>query len=132
MAVTWEWSDKIGTVTVKDTIDGKQFTNNLYRGNCLMIEVNEFTDDRGKERYQMMSFWCDKDHAKRMLGLTKRGIAGDTSNNMDDGIYRYKEFRLNKNRRESIEIAKLLMSAVWKHGITVTLYNPEEENVKGE
>lgn len=127
MAITWDWNDKLGTVDVLDTFNNKMFTNNLYRGNCLMIEVNEFTDDKGVDRYNLHNFFMDKEHAKRILGLDRKDKASFGQNALSESCNRYVHFHLDATRKESREIAKLLMDASWKHGITVTLYNPNDK-----
>ena len=120
MAVRWDWSDKLGTATVWNTFREEEVTLTLYRGNCLLIFLYEFTDDDGTEQYQFMNFFDDKPHAKRMLGITKN-YDGTKENLLESGCYRYKSFKLDAKRKESKEIAKLLMDGKWTNPITITL-----------
>lgn len=65
MALVWTWKDKCGELT--STYE----TVNLYEGNALMIMIKEWANDDGTEQYGIRSFFCDKEHAKNCLGLSK-------------------------------------------------------------
>ena len=80
MAYNWNWDCKSGELTY----NGR--TYNFYEGNGFMIVLDEYvmtkemaekrrtvddTAEEGKECYQVMWFFIDKDHAKRCLGLAK-------------------------------------------------------------
>ena len=77
MAYNWNWSEKSGTFTFNG------YTYNFYKGNGLMIVLDEFVmtekrmsvddtaEDIGKECYRVVWFFVDKQHAKRCLGLEK-------------------------------------------------------------
>ena len=124
MAVTWEWKDKMGTVDyVRD--DGESFSCNLYNGNCMMVMLYEYTDDNGAEMYTLMSFFSDKAHAKRMLGLDKTYHYG--SNAIDEGFRHPAKFRLDASYKDAREMAKLLIDAKWSHPLTIELYNGGEQ-----
>lgn len=111
MALNWRWDDKLGTVTCTKT-NGSEYTLSLYAGNALAIAVAEFKED-GKDMYQVVWFFCDADHAKRMLGLTR----GYKENNFDNGSKM--KFVLDKGRKDARDLAKLLVSAKWENGISV-------------
>lgn len=69
MALRWDFNLKSGTVTEK--IAGKEITFNWYEGNALMIVLDEFTDDKGTDRYNMRWFFIGDEHAKNCLGLSR-------------------------------------------------------------
>ena len=112
MALRWEWSDKLGEVKVirKAGEETFEFTNIIYRGNAYAIFINHFKQD-GEGYYNMHAFFCDKEHAKRMLGLDKKHKDTYGRNAMDDSIDHYTEWTLDRNRKEARELAKLIMDA---------------------
>lgn len=68
MALNWSFKEKAGTVTQR--YGDKMVTQNFYVGNALMIVPYEY-EENGEAYYNMSWFFCDKDHAKNCLGLTK-------------------------------------------------------------
>lgn len=74
MSVNWNWSDKCGEFVLEQTIDAKgtkkDFTISIYNGNCMAVFLHEFVED-GKEKYNFVGFFSDKEHAKNCLGLNK-------------------------------------------------------------
>lgn len=64
MALRWDWKNQIGNLT----IDGKTYS--LYEGNAFMICLREY-EKEGETYWDMVTFFVDKDHAKRCLGLAK-------------------------------------------------------------
>ena len=66
MAIQWKWDEKCGEVTFRRE-DGYTYTSNLYVGNCFLIMINEWTDEEGKEKYALSSFFADADHMERCL-----------------------------------------------------------------
>lgn len=69
MSLNWNWKeDKVGTWTEKH--GDMENTYNLYSGNALLIMIAEWNED-GIDKYQVASFFCDKDHMKNCLGLNK-------------------------------------------------------------
>ncbi len=68
MALQWDWNRKSGTVT--QVFGGREYTSNFYQGNALMIVTNEFVEN-GEERYTVIWFFTERDHAERCLGLQK-------------------------------------------------------------
>lgn len=72
MALTWNWTDKVGTATYKFNFRGEQGEHqlSLYNGNALLIMLHEYEQD-GNSMYDMFGFFVDKDHCKRCLGLVK-------------------------------------------------------------
>lgn len=69
MALTWEWSKLSGTIT--ENVCGKEYAFNFYEGNAMMIVLHEYVNEESKEVYELRWFFCDEEHAKRMLGLAK-------------------------------------------------------------
>lgn len=61
MSLNWYWEDKMGEVTYENGS-----TDNLYRGNALVIAVAE-----ADNKYCLTWFAADKNHLKNMLGLNK-------------------------------------------------------------
>ena len=92
MALYWDWKEKCGEATLKQIINEKEkeFTISLYTGNAYLIMLMEYEED-GKQMYSMYSFWADRKHMNRCLGLTK----GD-SNIYEVEWSRITKFRLNK------------------------------------
>ena len=93
MALQWLWSEKCGEATLEQTIDGKkkEFTLNLYTGNAYLIFISEFEQD-GQEKYSVDSFWVDKNHMMRCLGLEKG------SHNIYSGFQTFTKFRLDMDK----------------------------------
>ena len=90
MALYWDWDKKIGTIDIFNYDEVR--TYQLYQGNAFLIMLYEFEED-GREKYTMHSFFVDKDHAKRMLGLTKDAEEGNIFNTKYEQI---RKIRLNK------------------------------------
>ena len=113
MSINWNWNDKMGTVT-----DKRGYTANLYRGNCFMIAVNEFTED-GVDRYSLAWFFADEGHLKNCLGLTK----GYGVNLLND--YHWASFKLNTRYKEVPKFINCLCKA--KANVTIELFHEEAQ-----
>ena len=110
MAITWNWDSKCGEAIIEQTISGetKYFTKTLYEGNCLLIFLNEWTED-GVDKYSMYSFWADKEHAKTCLGLKKDK---DYDNMFNLPYSKLIKIKLNKKKcRKVKDIVALLVQA---------------------
>lgn len=94
MGVVWRWKDKYGELIVEQTLDGetKEFTKNLYDGNCLLIALNEW-DEGENHMYSLYTFFSDDEHAKRCLGLAK-----GYTNLFNEGFDHIKKLRINKKK----------------------------------
>ena len=68
MSLNWNWSEKCGEAVFEQR--DKEFTVNLYQGNAYLIFIYEYEED-GNNMYNLFTFWADKGHAKRCLGLEK-------------------------------------------------------------
>lgn len=118
MPVTWEWTHKIGEISVRREEKKDEFINfklNIYSGNCLAIVLYEFKDSETKEsKYNFWCFWNDLQHLKRCLGL-KKGY-----NNLfkDEGSDNWTKIKLNTYYSQSIKMADLFAKA----GHKVELY----------
>lgn len=108
MALHWDFKKKIGMITIK----GKEF--NLYEGNAFLIMLHEY-EENGEQWWQMYSFWVDKEHARRCLGLAKG------TQNIHEGI---EKIRLNKKvSRNYKDIISLLVKAF--DSITIEIYSED-------
>lgn len=109
MAVTWNWNHKIGEITYEGT-NGVYIVNNIYAGgNSLAVVLNEYKDRETEEDcYTLAFFFCDKEHAKRCLGL-----AGKDSENIFGGdcAGTYTKISLNTYYKEARELAGLFLKA---------------------
>lgn len=114
MSINWQWTDKMGTVT-----DERGYTSNLYRGNCFMIAVNEFKDERGVDVYSLAWFFADETHLKKCFGLTK----GYEENHPND--YHWQKFELNTEYKETAKFIQYLAKA--KANVEIKLFNKEKE-----
>lgn len=70
MALEWRWSEKVGEAVIRQ--GEKEYTLNLYKGNAFLIMIYEYKGEDGTDKYSMYSFFADKEHAKRSLGLDKK------------------------------------------------------------
>lgn len=117
MALTWDWKSKCGEAIVKS--GDREFTIDLYNGNAYLIFIHEFEED-GVEKYELYSFWADKTHAKRCLGLEK-----DTYNLYAEGHSVVTKFRINKAKcRKAAEIIGLIAKAFDE--IDIEIYSDKE------
>lgn len=68
MALEWKWSEKCGTATFEQDLNGEKETYavNLYVGNCFLIMIREFVKD-GKEKYDIYSFFVSEEHMIRCM-----------------------------------------------------------------
>lgn len=115
MSINWNWNDKMGKVT-----DERGFVSNLYRGNCFMIAINEFTNNEGIKQYSLAWFFADETHLKNCLGLTKEY----KENSIND--YHWKEFELNTEYAETWKFAKLIASQKLDKPITIKFYTEKK------
>ena len=94
MALYWNWNEKVGEATFEFETDNGfiEKTMNLYNGNAYLIIINEYQEN-GTDMYNMFSFFVDKAHMNRCLGLEK-----GSSNILDHPYSRLKKIRLNKKK----------------------------------
>ena len=71
MSLNWDWNDKFAEATYRYS-DGTTDTVSWYEGNAWMIETFERDDT-----YSVTSFWCDEEHMKRCLGISKNTYDGN-------------------------------------------------------
>ena len=107
--LNWQWSNKLGYLVTKD--DNNGYKINLYGGNALMIAVWEWKEN-DKDMYSLYTFFADKDHAKRCLGLAKG------SDYIMDSI---KEIHLYGDDDRIWELAKLWYKAIQRYKLDVKL-----------
>lgn len=122
MALHWDWNEKCGEATfVQKQEDGteQEFKLSLYTGNACLIMLSEW-EENGEERWNMFSFWVDKDHMKNCLGLNKK--QGYTENIHDTPYQKFTKFKLNKKKcRHFKDIVAALTQAF--ENITVEVYS---------
>ncbi len=117
MALNWKWDMKCGELTLVQEHDGKKYEHilSLYQGNAYLIMLNE---DSENNTYEMFSFWVDKPHAKRCLGLVK----GSANVYYGD----FTKLKINKSKcRKADEIVSLFVKAC--DNITIEVYTKESE-----
>ena len=110
MALQWDFKrDRCGELIIKQKCeDGtwRDFEIRLYTGNAYLIMLWE--DDAAKT-YTLYSFFADKEHAKRCLGLDKKSSDG---NIFDKPYERWKKIRLNKAKYPHVkELVGMLVQA---------------------
>ena len=118
MALNWSWSEKCGEALFENR--GKNFTVNMYEGNAYMIFIYEYEED-GKDMYNLWTFWADKGHAKRCLGLEKdfEGVKYNLYNGETDKL---KWIRINKKKcRHTSELIGMLVKAF--DDLTIEIYS---------
>lgn len=115
MSINWNWSKKHGEMDVM--FNNEKYTVNIYESNALLCAIYEFEKDR-KSVYNLYTFWSDKDHAKRCLGLVK-----DHDNIMTDIV----EVRLDVVSKYSKPIGDLLLKAMKEHKWDIKLSYYYEE-----
>ena len=120
MSLNWSFKEKCGEVTLRQ--GEREFTLSMYQGNAYLIFLSEWKED-DKDMYSLYSFWADKSHAKRMLGLAK-GSDGEKMNYYQDGYDKFTKFRFNKTHcRDLSEIVGLIVKAF--RNIEIEIYEEE-------
>lgn len=64
MALNWKWDGKMGKCTIKQR--DKEFILNIYDCNALALFLSEW-EAEGESRYQMYTFFVDRQHCKNIL-----------------------------------------------------------------
>lgn len=96
MSLNWNFkTDKIGEWLQVDFVKGKKYETNmrLYSGNALLIGCIENDEDN---TYSVNTFFCDKEHMKNCLGLTK-GYDNIYNHIQYNKITLFKEYRYTKD-----------------------------------
>lgn len=126
MSLNWNWKDKCGELTVVQERNGEahEFTLSLYEGNALLIMLYEYKDEEGADMYDMFSFFVDKTHAKKCLGLQKNGD-GELINLFDEDWQKFTKIRLNKAKSRNFKDIIELFSKAFDN-ITIEIYTEEE------
>ncbi len=120
MSLNWNWKDKCGTVRYEvDRGEGrKEFEFSLYNGNAYLIMIHETED-----HYTLFSFWADKAHMNRMLGLDKKG--GYDKNLYESPDERITTFRLNRSKcRNFKEIVEAVTQAF--DNVTIEVFKEDD------
>ena len=124
MALNWLWSEKCGEITLVQRHpdeEDRTFKFDLYEGNAYLIMIYEY-EEHGETYYNVNSFFLDKEHAKRMLGLAK-----DYKDNVFDTPYQtITKLRIDKAKhRRYKDIVTLFAQAF--DDITIEVYNSAKE-----
>lgn len=133
MALRWDWKEKIGELTIKQKSieDGKEVWNrfkiHLYEGNALLIMLYDYKLTGSNEKmYDLWSFWSDKTHAKRMLGLDKRWKDTYGKNTYVSASQAVTRIRINKAKSRNWKEIVALMSEAFDD-IQIELYTKEDK-----
>ena len=59
MALRWQWEECIGELEIENQNKARI---KVYQGNALLIFLNEWTSEKGEERWSMYNFFADKSH----------------------------------------------------------------------
>lgn len=126
MSLNWLWKDKCGEIVFEQTRGTGEnektfeYTLSLYEGNAFLIMIHEYKDDNGNDIYNMYSFFVDKTHAKKCLGLQKNSD-GKLNNIFEGGFDTFKVLRINKAKsRNYKDIISMFAQAFEK--ITIEVY----------
>ena len=118
MALNWNWNEKCGEAVFEQR--NGEFTVSLYQGNAYLIFLYEYKEDDA-DMYNLFTFWADKSHAKRCLGLEKdyEGVKYNLYNGENNKL---KKIRLNKAKcSKTAEIVGLLVKAF--DDLTIEIYS---------
>ena len=109
MSLNWSWNEKVGEATFCQNYDGEQktYTVNLYVGNAYLIFIYEFNED-GQDRYSLSSFFADKTHMNRCLGIDKKYKATYGDNMYEKPHERMTTIRLNKAKLNSTQLKEIV------------------------
>lgn len=123
MALTWQWKDVAGKALIQQTFgdETRDFVLTLYEGNAYLIFMNEY-EENGKDMYSVHSFWVDKAHMNRCLGLEKKNP--DSYNMYNTPMNKLLKIKLNKAHCQYIkQIVSALVQAFDE--LEIEIYNEE-------
>lgn len=127
MALNWNWSDKCGAIRFTQKRHDKEYnyTVSLYQGNAYLIMLWEYQEN-GQDMYNLYSFWADKDHAKRCLGIDPKYTAtyGDNTCSEWESITLYRD---KLGAKKTGELVGMLAKAFDHLDIHIT-NEPKEED----
>ena len=128
MSLNWNWKDKCGEATFFENYpdsEPRTYTVNLYEGNAYLIFIYEY-EENGEGMYTLNSFWCDKTHMNRCLGIDKKYKATYGENMYEKPYSRLTKIRLNKAKCRNIkEIIKAMVEAF--DNLEIEIYNEGDE-----
>lgn len=114
MALYWDWKQKCGEAIFTDMRDGNKIKVELYEGNAFLIFIYI---DEVDNTYSLYSFFADAEHAKNLLGLSKKqykNCLGLTQTNIFDGAIKLTDITIYSNkftRKNYIKLVELLCKA---------------------
>lgn len=112
MALRWDWNNKIGELLINQ--DSRDFTINVYKGNALAIFIHEFTNNEGVEKYNLYTFFHDKEHFK----------------NWSDKSYNYTEEWVKLTLWEVPNDFWIILKDLAKRGINIEIRGKSNDNNK--
>lgn len=110
MAITWNWKDKMGRMTIWQK--NKKHTISIYSGNCLAIFLSEWKDN-GEWWHSLYSFFADEKHIKNLYKNEGRIFFDKVT-----------DIRLNVAYSNAKQLADILV----QHGYSVRIYKKEPKN----
>lgn len=130
MALNWNWKDKCGELVVVQERNGEthEFTLSLYEGNALLIMLYEYKDKEGTDMYDMFSFFVDKTHAKKCLGLQKNGD-GELINLFDEDWQKFTKISLNKAKSRNFKDIVELFSKAFDN-IIIEIFTEDDKETE--
>lgn len=136
MALNWLWSEKCGEVVERREICKKDehgnlmthdFTYNLYQGNAFLIFIHEFTDEDGTDKYNLVDFWGDETHMKRMLGIDKKWKETYGNNIESDCL----KFTFYKDKFDNARLKKIVSAIAEAYdNIEIVITNSKDKGGK--
>lgn len=114
MALQWDWSAKIGKMTIKQK--DKTYDLNIYAGNALAIFICEY-EQNGEERYVLYNFFADKKHCDNIIKSGKRLFSDEVVN-----------IELNMWYMDAQKLLKILV----KNGYKVSCYYEERQEISNQ
>lgn len=131
MSLNWSWKEKIGEIDLtqeRKLKSGETWKHNctlsLYEGNAFLIMIHEYKDEEGKDRYNLYSFFANKEHGQILLGL-KKNYEGKKENIFSGGLDTWKTVRLYKNKSRNFKTLVQMFAEAFDN-LTIEIITEEE------
>ena len=127
MAVQFNYNNKCGEITLVQMHPGEEdrvFTLDLYQGNCFLIMIHEYKDEKGRDVEELFSFFTDKQHMLNCLGLDKKDK--DSYNLYETPYQRFTKLRLNKAKYSRTKELVAAFAEAFSE-ITIEVYEDKTE-----
>ena len=129
MSLNWSWNNKCGEAVFEGHFGDKveQYTQTLYQGNALLIFLYE-----DEKQYCLKSFFADREHARRCLGIPKKGDKEVYENLYTTGFDKLKSIKLYRDKVRKGELKELvsLFAQADFDELTIELVNSPEYEKK--